>query len=129
AAAAAAASAAATPPPKAAPSPSSSTAQPAAPSAPGGSIQAIITAAFQSQGSGAVSWGLCIATHESGDNPNAVQPYGGAEGLFQFLPSTFARTPQGAAGASIFDATANAQAAAWMYSQGRQGEWSTNSMC
>ncbi|MGH7911601.1 MAG: transglycosylase SLT domain-containing protein [Candidatus Dormibacteraceae bacterium] len=99
-----------------------------APSEPAGSIQAIIVAAFQSQGSGAVNWGLCIAEHESGDDPNAQNP-SGASGLFQFMPSTFAATPQGQAGESIWDPTANAEAAAWKYSQGGQSAWSTNGMC
>lgn len=117
--------------PATAPSTSSSTSTSTAPApapAASGSIQGDIQAAFSPLGSAAVSWGLCIAQHESGDNPNAVSP-SGAEGLFQFMPSTFANTPQGQAGGSIWDPVANSQAAAWMYSQGRQSEWSTNSMC
>jgi soluble lytic murein transglycosylase-like protein len=121
-----------TPAPTAAPSTSSSssssTSSSSAAPAAGGSIASIIQAAFASLGSGAVQWGLCIAQHESGDNPNAVSP-SGAEGLFQFMPSTFANTPPGRAGGSIWDPTANADAAAWMYSQGQQGQWSTNGMC
>ena len=119
---------ASTPKPATAPSTSSSNSVPAPAPAASGSIQGIIQAAFSPLGSAAVSWGLCIAQHESGDNPNAVSP-SGAEGLFQFMPSTFANTPQGRAGGSIWDPVANSQAAAWMYSQGRQSEWSTNSMC
>lgn len=94
----------------------------------GGSIQSIIQSAFAPLGSAAVDWGLCVAEDESGDNPDAVSP-SGAEGLFQFLPSTFDKTPEGQAGESIWDPSANAQAAAWMYSQGQQGQWSTNSEC
>lgn len=94
----------------------------------GGSIQAIIQAVFAPLGAAAVQWAVCIALHESTDNPYAVSPTG-AEGLFQFIPSTFAGTPPGRAGASIWDPTASAQAAAWMYTQGRQGEWSTNFEC
>ena len=90
--------------------------------APAGSIQQIIVNAFTPQGQAAVDWGLRIAKCESGYNPYAQNP-SGASGLFQFMPSTFANTPPGRAGGSIWDPTANAQAAAWMYSQGRQAEW------
>jgi soluble lytic murein transglycosylase-like protein len=93
--------------------------------APAGSIQQIIVNAFTPQGQAAVDWGLRIAKCESGYNPYAQNP-SGASGLFQFMPSTFANTPPGRAGGSIWDPTANAQAAAWMYSQGRQGEWECN---
>jgi soluble lytic murein transglycosylase-like protein len=32
----------------------------------------------------------CVISRESGGNPRAVNPYSGAGGLFQFLPSTWA---------------------------------------
>lgn len=100
-----------------------------APAAPP-SVPAIIEAAFSAQGATAVQWGLCIASHESGDNPAAVQiGGGGALGLFQFEPGTWAATPQGEAGESVFDATAAAQAAAWMYGLGEYDAWSTNEFC
>ncbi len=66
-----------------------------------------------------------MAKCESSYNPDAYNP-SGASGLFQFMPSTFAGTPQGQAGGSIWDPVANAEAAAWMYSQGRQDEWECN---
>lgn len=66
-----------------------------------------------------------MAKCESSYNPNAYNP-SGASGLFQFMPSTFAGTPQGKAGDSIWDPVASAEAAAWMYSQGRQAEWECN---
>ncbi|HET7094104.1 MAG TPA: transglycosylase SLT domain-containing protein [Thermomicrobiales bacterium] len=61
-----------------------------------------------------------VARCESGLNPNAV---GGGQyyGLYQFVPSTFAGTPYG--DQSIFDPSANAGAAAWMWSQGKKGQW------
>ena len=90
------------------------------------SIQQIIIDAFSPLGSQAVQWGLRVANCESSYRPGAVNPSSGSEGLFQFMPSTFAATPQGRAGGSIWDATAQAQAAAWMYSQGRQVEWECN---
>jgi soluble lytic murein transglycosylase-like protein len=57
---------------------------------------------------------------ESGGN--AYADNGVCKGLFQFNPGTFAGTPYG--GDSIFDGTAQIYAAAWMWSQGRRGEWS-----
>lgn len=51
----------------------------------------------------------------------------GASGLFQFLPSTFARTPF--ARFDIFDAEANAMAAAWLVRKdGGWREWSCSSI-
>jgi hypothetical protein len=95
--------------------------------ASGGSVQSIIEAAFAPLGATAQQWGLCIAQHESGDNPSAVQlGAGGAEGLFQFEPGTWATTPQGAAGDSIFDAAASSEAAAWEYGNGNYDAWTTN---
>lgn len=64
---------------------------------------------------------LRVAQCESVLDPNAVNPVSGASGLFQFLPSTWAQTPY--ANQSIFDPTANANAAAWMWSVGRRNEW------
>lgn len=64
---------------------------------------------------------LRVATCESGLNPNAVNSSSNASGLFQFLPSTWATTPY--AGEDIFDPVANAEAAAWMWANGRRGEW------
>ena len=65
---------------------------------------------------------LRVATCESGLNPYAVNSSSQASGLFQFLPSTWATTPY--AGQDIFDPAANAEAAAWMWANGRRGEWS-----
>ena len=61
-----------------------------------------------------------VARCESGLNPSAVG--GGIYfGLFQFVPSTFEATPYG--DGDIFDAWANANAAGWMWAEGRKGEW------
>lgn len=60
-----------------------------------------------------------VMSCESKGDPNADN--GVNKGLFQFEPSTFAGTPYG--GASIFDGQAQIYAAAWMWSQGRKGEW------
>ena len=56
---------------------------------------------------------------ESRGDPNADN--GVCKGLFQFNPGTWAGTPFG--GQSIYDARAQTMAAAWMWSQGRKGEW------
>jgi soluble lytic murein transglycosylase-like protein len=95
------------------------------PAAPASSVPDIIQQTFAPLGPAAVQWALTIARRESNYNPRAVNP-SGAAGLFQFMPSTFAKSPPGQAGKSIWDPAANAEAAAWMYSQGRQDEWSTN---
>lgn len=59
---------------------------------------------------------LRIIDCESNGDPNAVNPYSGAAGLFQFLPSTWESTSPkaGFAGASPFDAEANVGSAAWL---------------
>jgi hypothetical protein len=48
----------------------------------------------------------------------------GATGPLQFMPSTFASTPQGKAGLPITDVASQFAAAAWMWTAGRRGEWS-----
>ena len=103
--------------PRPAPAPVTTTA------AAGGSTSQIIQSAFGPLGPGAVAWATRVSACESGGSATA-QNASGATGLFQFMPSTFASTPQGQSGASITDPTASAQAAAWMYSQGRTGAWS-----
>jgi hypothetical protein len=65
----------------------------------------------------------CLVRYESGGNPNAVNRSSGAAGLLQFLPSTWAGTPQGRAGLSVFNPQAARAAAAWMLAQGRAREW------
>jgi Transglycosylase SLT domain len=71
----------------------------------------------------------CLAWHESRGFAGAYNRGSGASGLLQFLPSTFATTPQGKAGLSPFDPSAARAAAKWMISQGRLHEWSTWRMC
>jgi uncharacterized protein YraI len=64
---------------------------------------------------------LAVAQCESLLDPYATNAWSGAAGLFQFLPGTWATTPW--AGDNIYDPVANANAAAWMWSVGRRGEW------
>jgi uncharacterized protein YraI len=64
---------------------------------------------------------LRVARCESVLDPSAVNASSNASGLFQFLPSTWATTPY--ADQDIFDPVANAEAAAWMWENGRRNEW------
>jgi uncharacterized protein YraI len=66
---------------------------------------------------------LRVARCESLLDPNAVNPRSGTSGLFQFMPSTFAFTPNGKAGQNIFDPAANADAAGWMWANGMRHHW------
>lgn len=59
---------------------------------------------------------LRIISCESNGDPDAVNPYSGAAGLFQFLPSTWASTAPkaGYPEASPYDPEANVASAAWL---------------
>ncbi len=94
------------------------------PPPPPSEIEAIIRDA-------AARWGadpdqmLRVAWCESRFNPSAYHPGSGASGLFQFLPSTWAANSvrTGYAGASPFDADANANVAAFMFARGQSASW------
>lgn len=94
-------------------------AEEAAPASGGGDVTQIITDAALRYGQNPEDM-LRVATCESGLDPGIVGS-GIYHGLFQFVPSTFAGTPYG--DQNIYDPYANANAAAWMWSQGRRGEW------
>lgn len=80
----------------------------------------------------AATWGadpsqlLRVAWCESGYNPAAYNARSGASGLFQFMPATWAanRVRAGYAGASVFDAVASANTAAYMFHNGQAWQWS-----
>jgi hypothetical protein len=59
---------------------------------------------------------LVIIQCESLGNPNAVNPYSGASGLFQFMPGTWAvaSVEAGVGDRSVFDGEANIIAASWL---------------
>lgn len=59
---------------------------------------------------------LKIVRCESNGDPNAYNPYSGASGLFQFIPSTWATAAAqaGYSGASPFEPVANTATAAWL---------------
>lgn len=80
-----------------------------------------ITNAFTPLGAGALQWAMNVAWCESRYHPNSVNSSSGAEGLFQFLPSTWAFTPY--AGYSAFDPKYNALAAAWLYNRDGPSQW------
>lgn len=63
-----------------------------------------------------VDGALAVIRCESYGDPGAYNPYSGASGLFQFLPSTWATVSPRAGfdGASVFDAEANIGTAAWL---------------
>lgn len=63
---------------------------------------------------------LRVARCESNLDPYAVNP-SGSYGLFQFVRSTWESTPF--ADKDIFDPVANANAAGWMWKEGRRSEW------
>jgi hypothetical protein len=63
---------------------------------------------------------LRVARCESNMIPSAINASGGSYGLFQFKPGTWLGTPYGQY--DIFDPRASANAAAWMWSQGRRRE-------
>ena len=89
------------------------------------SVEAVIRTA-------AAVWGadpdqlLRVAWCESRYNPNAVNARSGAAGLFQFMPATWAANSvrAGYGGASVFDAVANANVAAYMFRNGQAAQWS-----
>jgi hypothetical protein len=56
----------------------------------------------------------CIIAGESGWDPSQVNARTRAAGLAQFLPSTWATTPQGEQGLSPFEPEANIDAAIWL---------------
>lgn len=62
-----------------------------------------------------------VARCESNLDPCAVNRAGPYYGLFQFLKSTWSKTPYG--DQSIYDPKAQAMAAAWMWKEGRKNEW------
>lgn len=79
----------------------------------------------------AATWGadptqlLRVAWCESRYDPSAYNRSSGASGLFQFLSRTWAANSvrAGYGGASVFDAVANANTAAYMFANQQAGQW------
>lgn len=94
-----------------------------------GEVQQIIREAAAKYGVDAELM-LRIAKCESGFRPNARNRSGSsASGLFQFMPGTYANSPSGRAGLSIFDARANAEAAAFKIANGALRAWNASKHC
>lgn len=67
-------------------------------------------------------WRVALCESCNGcDQPDPSADNGTCKGMFQFHPLTWASTPY--ADRSIWDGEAQIYAAAWMWSQGRRGEW------
>ena len=88
---------------------------------PPANIALAIHNAFTPLGDRAIQWAFNVAWCESRYHPNSVNSSSGASGLFQFLPSTWAFTPQ--RGLSPFDPVANSNAAAWLYARDGPSQW------
>jgi hypothetical protein len=65
----------------------------------------------------------CIIAGESGWDPTGQNPRSRAAGLAQFLPSTWATTPEGQRGLSPFEPFANIDAAIWLARTKGLSQW------
>jgi Transglycosylase SLT domain len=65
----------------------------------------------------------CIITGESGWDPSQRNPRSGAAGLAQFMPSTWATTPQGQLGLSPYDPLDSIDAAIWLAQNRGWTQW------
>src|SRR5262252_1905090 len=87
-----------------------------------GALPSPVAARPPAPASGVSSRVACIIRVESRGDPSA-RNRSGASGLGQFLPGTWASTPQGRAGLSVFNAAANTAAIQWMIDAGRAREF------
>jgi hypothetical protein len=65
----------------------------------------------------------CIIARESGWDPAQQNPRSRAAGLAQFLPSTWASTPEGQSGSSPFEPLASIDAAIWLAQTRGWSQW------
>jgi peptidoglycan hydrolase CwlO-like protein len=115
------------PPPEPEPSPDA----PKPPDPGPEAVKAFIRDYFAPLGQDTVDVALCVAGAESGFDPHAENPYTGAAGVFQFLPSTWESLSEAAgwAGVSVFDAEANVAVAAWTVEHAGWGAWPVAEAC
>jgi hypothetical protein len=115
------------PPPEPEPPP-----EPPKPPDPGPeAVKAMIADYFAPLGQETVDIALCVAGKESGFDPHAENPYTGAAGVFQFIPSTWDSMSEAAGwgGVSVFDAEANVAVAAWTVEHSGWGHWPVAEAC
>jgi soluble lytic murein transglycosylase-like protein len=88
-------------------------------------VQRIIVHWFTPMGQIQVRRALCVANRESHFDPNAQNPYSGAAGVYQFMPSVWPNLSRAAGwgGHSVFEATANVATAAWTVSHYGWSPW------
>ncbi len=94
-------------------------------------VKALIGDYFAPLGQKQVDVALCVAEAESGFDPHAENPYTGAAGVFQFIPTTWESLSEAAGwgGASVFDAEANVAVAAWTVEHSGWGSWPVAEAC
>jgi peptidoglycan hydrolase CwlO-like protein len=94
-------------------------------------VKAFIADYFAPLGQKQVDIALCVAEAESGFDPHAENPYTGAAGVFQFIPTTWASLSEAAGwgGSSVFDAEANVAVAAWTVEYVGWGPWPVAESC
>ena len=81
---------------------------------------------------GMAAFEACVIARESGGNPRAVNPYSGAGGLFQFLPSTWASLGYARAypgGAQTAPVSVQEQAFAKLYAEAGTSPWAPYDGC
>lgn len=100
----------------------------ASPAMSGGDIESIVRQAARKYGLDEDHF-VQVAKCESGLTPSSINHNyyaggGNPSGLFQFLPETWNRmSSQSGVGGDVFNATANANVAAWAWANGHSGEW------
>jgi soluble lytic murein transglycosylase-like protein len=72
---------------------------------------------------------LAIARCESQFRWNAANPWSSARGVFQYVAGTWARTPEGRRGTSVFDADANIRMALAHIATIGTGPWHASRTC
>jgi peptidoglycan hydrolase CwlO-like protein len=94
-------------------------------------VKVFIEQYFSPQGQETVDVAMCVAQAESGFDPHAENPYTGAAGVYQFIPSTWESLSEAAGwgGSSVFDAEANVAVAAWTVDTSGWGHWPVAESC
>ncbi len=93
-------------------------------------VAALVKTYFSPMGTATYRKAMCVASLESGFNPNARNS-SGAEGVYQFMPRTWSYYSHlaGWGGASAYWAKANVATAAWVVRHHGWSAWSTGWRC